>query len=52
MSIMRATVSTWSIAGANKSQIQASILKDQEITVARIGQATLYCGHPTFNTKK
>ena len=26
-------------SGASKSQIQASILKDQEITVARIGQA-------------
>ena len=27
------------LPGASKSQIQASILKDQEITVAQIGQA-------------
>ena len=34
-------ISTCSIArpGASKSQIRASILKDQEITVARIGEA-------------
>ena len=32
-------ISTCPIARASKSQIRASILKDQEITVARIGQA-------------
>ena len=48
-------VSTCSTAQGKKSQIRASILKDQEITVAQIGQAEsvlwTYRLGMTFNTK-
>ena len=45
---------TWALArlpGASKIHIRASILKDQEITVAQI-RLKVYCEHTTCNTKK
>ena len=44
-----ATYALARLPGASKIQIWASILRDQEITVAQIGQ--VYCGYVTFNTK-
>ena len=45
-------VLSYELLWASKRQILASILDDQEITLARIGKLEVYCGHTTFNTKK